>query len=190
MTNLTNDDPKKSQSWPPKAGQTISFQISGDWKTAKLLGVRRGLVWRDFILDDGRVIPEHKVAGCPQPPVWRTVADVAPGEREMWEERLVSMSESGLDPRDREQSFWAELNQYLAYTYFRFKQAEQSADNPATRHPEEFPDQIRDVKDVVMGRLDELLHGKKDSRESESAAHSLGTLKKLEATLQSSEPRQ
>jgi hypothetical protein len=81
------------------------------------------MVWRDFILDDGRVIPEHKVVGHPQPPVWRKPEEVAQDERETWERRLISMAEQGLDPRDVEQSFWAELNQYLAYTYLRFKQA-------------------------------------------------------------------
>jgi len=34
------------------------------------------------------------------------------------------MARSGMDPRQREQSFWAELNQYLAYTYLRFKPAD------------------------------------------------------------------
>jgi hypothetical protein len=30
------------------------------------------------------------------------------------------MAEGGVDPHDREQSFWAEPNQYLAYMYLRF----------------------------------------------------------------------
>jgi hypothetical protein len=37
------------------------------------------------------------------------------------------MAEAGLDPRDKEQSFWAELNQYLAYTYLRFKHSQGKA---------------------------------------------------------------
>jgi hypothetical protein len=78
-------------------------------------------VWRDFVLDDGRVVPEHKVVGCPSPPTWRSPQEVSEEEREAAENRLVSMSQSGLDPRDREQAFWAELNQYLAYTFLRFK---------------------------------------------------------------------
>ena len=79
-------------------------------------------MWRDFILEDGRVIPEHKVVGCPKPPVWRKTDEISQEEREECERRLVAMAEAGLDPRDREQSFWAELNQYLAYTYLRLKQ--------------------------------------------------------------------
>ena len=37
---------------------------------------------------------------------------------------------AGLDPRDEEQSFRAELNQYLAYTYLRFKHARQKSSDP------------------------------------------------------------
>lgn len=110
-------------SWPPEEGQSITFKSISGLETGILKGVRWGLVWRDFILEDGRVIPEHKVSGCPEPPVWRKADEVTQDEREAWERRLVSMAEAGLDPRDREQSFWAELNQYLAYIYLRFKRA-------------------------------------------------------------------
>lgn len=109
--------------WPPEEGQIITFNSVNGLTKGIVKDVKWGLVWRDFILDDGRVIPEHKVLDHPEPPVWRKPEEVAPGEREAWERRLVSMAEEGLDPRDREQPFWAELNQYLAYTYLRFKQA-------------------------------------------------------------------
>jgi hypothetical protein len=107
--------------WPPEQGQIISFESASGLKSGVLKEVRWGLVWRDFILEDGRVIPEHRVLGCPQPPVWRKADEVSRDEREAWEERLVSMAEAGIDPRDREQSFWAELNQFLAYIYLKFK---------------------------------------------------------------------
>ena len=108
-------------SWPPEEGTVISFTSSTGAETAVLRQVRWGLVWRDFILEDGRVIPEHKVEGSPQPQVWRNAADVTEEERHECEERLLSMASSGMDPRKRDQLFWAELNQYLAYTYLRFK---------------------------------------------------------------------
>ena len=109
-------------SWPPEEGQIITFKSLSGLKTGILKEVRWGLVWRDFILEDGRVIPEHKILDHPEPPVWRKAEEVTQDEREAWERRLVSMAAAGLDPWDREQSFWAELNQYLAYTYLRFKQ--------------------------------------------------------------------
>jgi hypothetical protein len=109
---------------PPEEGQIITFRSLTGLSNGIVKEVRWGLVWRDFILDDGRVIAEHKILDHPEPPVWRKAEEVTQDEREAWERRLVSMGEAGLDPRDQEQSFWAELNQYLAYTYLRFKQAE------------------------------------------------------------------
>jgi hypothetical protein len=111
-------------SWPPEEGQVITFKSTVSLESGVLKEVRWGLVWRDFILEDGRVIPEHNVLGHPEPPVWRNADEVSHDEREAWEERLASMAEGGIDPRDREQPFWAELNQYLAYVYLRFNPTE------------------------------------------------------------------
>jgi len=108
--------------WPPREGQIITFKSLSGMETGILEEVRWGLLWRDFILEDGRVIPEHRILGCPKTPVWRKADEVSQDEREEAEARLVSMAEAGLDPWNREQSFWAELNQYLAYTYLRFRQ--------------------------------------------------------------------
>ena len=107
--------------WPPEEGEIITFQSVDGLATGIVEEIRWGLVWRDFVLDDGRVIPEHKIEGHPEPPVWRKPEEVTAEERETCERRLVSMGEAGFDPREREQAFWAELNQYLAYTYLRFK---------------------------------------------------------------------
>jgi hypothetical protein len=113
------------ETWPPREGEIVHFNSSAGLQCGVLREVRWGLVWRDFILEDGRVIPEHRVAGCPESPTWRSADEVSQEERETWEERLVSMVESGVDPRNREQTFWAELNQYLAYIYLRFQRSEQ-----------------------------------------------------------------
>lgn len=114
------------ENWPPQLGEMVTFNSSSGQKCGVLKEVRWGLVWRDFVLDDGHVIPEHKVVGCPASPNWRSTHEVSQEEREAWEERLVSMAESGVDPRDREQAFWAELNQYLAYIYLKFQRTEQN----------------------------------------------------------------
>ena len=122
--NSTAKQLRTEGNWPPEEGQIISFKSSAGSEATILKEVRWGLVWRDFILEDGRVIPEHRISGCPQPQVWRKINEVTDVEREDCEERLLSMAGAGMDPRKRDQSFWAELNQYLAYTYLRFKQAE------------------------------------------------------------------
>jgi hypothetical protein len=114
---------RSEANWPPEEGEVISFKSSTGSEIGILNEVHWGLVWRDFILEDGRVIPEHRISGCPQPKVWRKMNEVNDREREECEERLLSMAAAGMDPHKRDQPFWAELNQYLAYTYLRFKQA-------------------------------------------------------------------
>ena len=120
MMKLTAEEVRTGANWPPEEGRTITFKSSDGWGTGILQEVRWGLVWRDFVLEDGRVIPERKVSGCPEHTVWRKASEVTQDERERCEDRLVSMAGAGLDPRSREQPFWAELNQYLAYTYLRY----------------------------------------------------------------------
>lgn len=126
MTKLTAERAQTEADWPPDEGASISFQSSDGLETGTLHHIRWGLVWRDFVLDDGRVIPERKIVGCPEHTLWRKPSEVTQEERERCEERLVSMAGAGLDPRSREQPFWAELNQYLAYTYLRFQPADVS----------------------------------------------------------------
>ncbi len=48
---------------------------------------------------------------------------------------------------------------------------------------DEFPERIREVKRVAIGRLGELLQNDTGLGERRSVAHSLGTLSRLEATL-------
>jgi hypothetical protein len=145
--------------------------------------VRWGLVWRDFVLEDGRVIPETKVHGRPESQVWRKASDVTNAEREVWEERLATMAAAGQDPHEREQSFRAELNQYLAYTYLRFTRTAHGS--PVTEPtPGDLPERIKEAKRFVTGRLRELLEVASDTKECEYAAHSLGRLKDLETSLQ------
>jgi hypothetical protein len=49
--------------------------------------------------------------------------------------------------------------------------------------PDEFADRIREVKQVAIGHLGELLKSDTGAVEHRSVAHSLGTLHRLEATL-------
>jgi hypothetical protein len=119
----TTNQPDTRPNWPSEEGRIVTFTSRGGTTTGVVKEVRWGLVWRDFILDDGRVIPEHRIVGGGERPAWRKPEEITQEEREKWERRLVSMADAGLDPRDEEQSFRAELNQYLAYTYLRFKQA-------------------------------------------------------------------
>ncbi len=115
------DHLKQAAEWPPAAGELVSFTTSSGLEHGVLKDVRWGLVWRDFVLEDGRVIAEQRIAGAPLSPVWREPTGVSQEEQQAWEEQLIIMSQSGRDPYDRESPFWAALTQYLAFTYLRFK---------------------------------------------------------------------
>jgi hypothetical protein len=127
---LTEKRPNVLRKWPSEEPQIITFTSRGGSATGVVKEVRWGLVWRDFILEDGRVIPEHKILGEHESPVWRKPQEISQNEREDWERRLVTMADAGLDPRDEEQPFRAELNQYLAYTYLRLKKGQHKAPDP------------------------------------------------------------
>ena len=113
--------PSKGIPWPPQRGQEVTFQTKDGFKEGVLHEVRWGLVWRDFLLEDGRVVAEHNVVGCPEPPPWREPETVSAKERKACEKRLIALAEGGMDPHDLEQVFWADLTQYVTYTYLRFK---------------------------------------------------------------------
>jgi len=166
-----------SANWPSSESQVITFSTKEGSSTGVVKEIRWGLVWRDFILEDGRVIPEHRIVGHPDPPVWRKPEEISQTEREEWERRLVSMADAGIDPRNDEQPFRAELNQYLAYTYLRYKQAKPKPEENA------FPERITQAKRAVSERLGELMEFANHTNERDSAAYSLATLKKLEITL-------
>jgi hypothetical protein len=124
-----SDDVRTGAKWPPEQGQKIAFQTRVGVKEGIVKEVQLGLVWRDFLLEDGRRVAEHRVIGCPDSPSWRDPNSVSAEERKVWEERLISMAEAGIDPRDREKAFWADLTHYMAYTYLRFsKNREKSKD--------------------------------------------------------------
>jgi len=127
---LREKRPNVLPKWLSEEPQIITFTSRGGSATGVVEDVRWGLVWRDFILEDGRVIPEHKILGEHESPVWRKPQEISQTEREYWERRLVTMADAGLDPRDEEQPFRAELNQYLAYTYLRLKEGQHKPPDP------------------------------------------------------------
>ena len=127
---LTEKRPNVLPEWLSEEPQIITFTSRGGSATGVVKEVRWGLVWRDFILEDGRVIPEHKILSEHESPVWRKPQEISQNEREDWERRLVTMADAGLDPRDEEQPFRAELNQYLAYTYLRLKEGQHKPPDP------------------------------------------------------------
>ncbi len=93
--------------WPPEKGQIISLRSFSHSKrlfSKKWVGGSSGEI--SFLTaSDTRAQNQC----CPQPQAWRKNHEVTDLEREKCEERLLSMARAGMDPRERDQSFWAEL---------------------------------------------------------------------------------
>lgn len=54
--------------------------------------------------------------------------------------------------------------------------------------PDEFPERIKEAKNIVSRRLNELLERTSSAGECQTTAHSLGTLRRLETTLAETPP--
>lgn len=54
--------------------------------------------------------------------------------------------------------------------------------------PDEFPERIKEAKNIVSKRLHELLERTSNTGECQSTAYSLGTLRRLETTLAETPP--
>lgn len=100
--------------WPPRRGDAVYF-VTGEGVQRGIFRERRqGLVWLDYIMADGRIIPEHWLLMCPMLTPWRDPATVTEEERKRSVERARTRGEAGADPR-RDPELWAHLLQYGMY---------------------------------------------------------------------------
>lgn len=73
------------------------------------------MVWVDYILEDGRIIPEHKLVMCPESQAWRDPDTVSEAERKFWADRIRSRLKTGRNLMEDEAG-WAEFCHYVMYT--------------------------------------------------------------------------
>jgi hypothetical protein len=112
---------KPSPRWPPRQGDTVYFQTDEEGvKSGILKGVRQGLVWVDYIMEDGRIVPEHDVVMCPNPGAWRDPDTVTEEERRRWVESMASRVKSGPDLR-KNQAVWSDFVHYGAHILLRLE---------------------------------------------------------------------
>jgi hypothetical protein len=86
--------------WPPRQGDTVYSQADEEGvKSGILQGVRQGLMWVDYIMEDGRIVPEHDLVMCPNPGAWRDPFTVTEEERRRWMESIATRARAGVDLR-------------------------------------------------------------------------------------------
>jgi hypothetical protein len=90
---------------------------------------QRGLVWCDYLLEDGRVMPEHRLLMCRQPMPWRDPDSVGDAERLECAARIRKGLQGANPGADR--TLLGDIRQYGAYLYLRMKCEEEEPLNDA-----------------------------------------------------------
>lgn len=106
--------------WPPRKGEILYFETDSGIQAGVFREVRQGLVWVDYLLEDGRIIAEHRLVMCPTPTPWRDPGTVTEEERKRSVECVRTRVEAGVDPR-RDPDLWADLLQYGMYVLLQLE---------------------------------------------------------------------
>jgi hypothetical protein len=104
--------------WPPKRGDTIYFETPDGIQVGILKAIRRGLVWRDFHLMDGRVVWEKDLVMLAEPASWRDPDTVSEAERKKWVNKVRAEADKGVNIMEY-QPIWAMFCEYVMFTMLR-----------------------------------------------------------------------
>jgi hypothetical protein len=88
--------------WPPQIGRKIAFRTDCGVETGVLRAIRQGLVWRDYVMKDGRIAAESEIVMRPCGPIeWRDPMLVPEFEVLLSVQRIKAAHEAnrGQDPR-------------------------------------------------------------------------------------------
>ena len=100
------------EGWPPPTGSMIYFETPFGVQSAVLKQIRQGLVWVDYIMEDGRIVPESKLTMCPTPTPRRDPDTVSLEERKEWADRIRAKLNRGVDIQ-QDPAAWQEFCHYL-----------------------------------------------------------------------------
>lgn len=106
--------------WPPRKGDKIYFQAGPGIQAGVLRETRQGLVWLDYILEDGSVAPERDLVMCPVPTPWRDPSTVSEAERKACIARVKVVLDAGLNLM-KVPDAWADFLQYCMYTLLQIE---------------------------------------------------------------------
>ncbi len=106
--------------WPPRKGEKIAFETDFGVRMGILRRIRQGLVWVDYILADGRVIPESKLVMCPKRSPWRDPNTVSETDRKEWAERIHQKLDAGLNLQE-DPAAWEEFCHYVMFALLQVR---------------------------------------------------------------------
>jgi hypothetical protein len=110
--------------WPPRKGDIVYFQTGFGIEGGVLREIRQGLVWVDYILDDGQVVPEHHLVMRPAAATWRDPDTVTETERLACVARIKATHEAGLNLKE-DPDAWADFLQFFMYTLLQVEKEQE-----------------------------------------------------------------
>jgi hypothetical protein len=104
--------------WPPELGDIVFFRVKDCVLRGTLCEVRHGLLWTDFLLDDGTIVDYNRMVMRPAHTPWRDLDSISTEEVEAVKSRLKAAGAAGIniqkDPR-----LWSDFVQYLAFMWLQ-----------------------------------------------------------------------
>jgi hypothetical protein len=106
--------------WPPKIGHKLAFRWSFGIETGILSQIRWGLVWRDYVLRDGKIVAEDDLIMRPEDTLWRDPGSVDQAEVTSCVERVKEFHDLHPDADvSRVTHIWSDICELM--THFALK---------------------------------------------------------------------
>jgi hypothetical protein len=100
--------------WPPKPGDAVYFYTPAGIQSRVLREVSQGLVWKNYILEDGRFLQDLDFVMCPEVESMRHPATVTLTELRQAESHIRAKLDVGQSVTS-EPAIWAEFLQYVTF---------------------------------------------------------------------------
>ena len=100
--------------WPPKAGERVWFNSEKGVESGIVRRIRFGIVWVDYVLEDGRVVLDSEMLMSDGNASWRDPDTVSEEERQACVARIQAVHAAGKDLTDDPEAL-SDLGQYQVY---------------------------------------------------------------------------
>jgi hypothetical protein len=102
--------------WPPRIGQKIAFESPCGVETGVVRQIRWGLVWREYIVRDGKILAEDDLIMRPEDTLWRDPRSVNQAEVAACVERIKAFHalHPDVDPT-QVPNVWSDICQLMAH---------------------------------------------------------------------------
>jgi hypothetical protein len=107
--------------WPPRIGRKIAFRTHFGIEMGVLRAIRQGLVWRDYVMKDGKIASEGEIVMRPSGPAeWRHPTLVTGSEVVLTIKRIKAAHDAdpSLDLKQVAQ-VWSDICQLQTYLALR-----------------------------------------------------------------------